>query len=148
MAAALWLREESSGERGPGEPEGEGRTEGRPRLRGIWRSLPRQQTRRGFNGDRRTGVRPRRAAAELRDRAHRARERERGRGCSTEGAMSEEGRVNEGEVQKRLGRMGRGRETCKCGCVNSEEHGRFGGERSDKQDPPVSESGRVNRRSG
>jgi hypothetical protein len=53
--------------------------------------------------------------------------------------------VNEGGVQKRLGSVGRGRETRGRGRVHGEERGRFGGERSDRWDPLVSESGRVNR---
>jgi hypothetical protein len=75
--AALWLREESSGERRPSEPEGEVRTEERPGLQSIRQILPRQRTRRWLDGDCRTGARPRRAAAELPGRARRARERAR-----------------------------------------------------------------------
>jgi hypothetical protein len=54
-----------TGERGPSKPEGEGRTEGCPGLRVTRRSLPRQQTQRGLDDDRRMGARPRRAATDL-----------------------------------------------------------------------------------
>jgi hypothetical protein len=70
---------------------GRGQTEGRPGLRVIRRSLLRQQTRRGLDGDGGTGARPWRAAAEL--LGARA-VRERGRECSTEGATGQ-GRANE-----------------------------------------------------
>jgi hypothetical protein len=44
---------------------GRGQTEGRPGLQVIRRSLPRQWTRWGLDGDRRMGARPCRAATEL-----------------------------------------------------------------------------------
>jgi hypothetical protein len=52
---------------------GRGRTEGRPGLRVIRWSLPRQRTWQGLDGDCRMGMRPRRAAAELPGCAHGAR---------------------------------------------------------------------------
>jgi hypothetical protein len=56
---------------------GRGRTKGRPELWVIRRTLPRQHTWRGLDGDRRSGTRPRRAAVELPRRRRRARERAR-----------------------------------------------------------------------
>jgi hypothetical protein len=55
---------------------GRGRTEGRFRLRVIRQSLPRQQTRRGLDGDRKMAAEPWRAA-NLPRRARRVRERAR-----------------------------------------------------------------------
>jgi hypothetical protein len=73
----LRLHGEVFGERGLGEPEGLGRTEGCPELLTARRNSPRQRARRWLDGDRRTGARPRRAAAELPRRARGARERAR-----------------------------------------------------------------------
>jgi hypothetical protein len=56
--------------------------------------------------------------------------------------------VNEGGVQKRLGRVGHGQETRRHGHVHGEERGWLRGERSDIRDPSVSGSGRVNGRPG
>jgi hypothetical protein len=55
----LWLYGEVSGEHGPGEPEGLGRTEGCPELLTARQNSPRQQARQWLDGDRRTGARPR-----------------------------------------------------------------------------------------
>jgi hypothetical protein len=80
--AELRLHGENSGERGPGEPEGLGRTEGCPGLLTTRWNSARQRARRGLDGDRRIGARPRRAAVELPGCA----ERERGRECLARGA--------------------------------------------------------------
>jgi hypothetical protein len=56
--------------------------------------------------------------------------------------------VNEGGVQKRLGRVGHGQETRRHGHVHGEERGWLRGERSDRRDPSVSGSRRVNGRPG
>jgi hypothetical protein len=71
---------------------GRERTEGCPGSRVTRQSSPRQQTRQGLDGDRRTGTRPRRTAVKLPRCAHRARERE--RGCSV-GGTTERGRASE-----------------------------------------------------
>jgi hypothetical protein len=71
---------------------GRERTEGCPGSRVTRQSSPRQQTRQGLDGDRRTGTRPRRTAVKLPRCAHRARERE--RGCSV-GGTTKRGRASE-----------------------------------------------------
>jgi hypothetical protein len=65
MAAALRLREESSSEHGPGEPEGEGVNRGASRVAGDKAELIEATAQRGLDNDRRTSMRPRRAAVEL-----------------------------------------------------------------------------------
>jgi hypothetical protein len=72
----LRLHGEVSDERGPGELDGLGRTEGCPELLTARRNSPRQRARRWLDGERRMGARPRRAAAELPRRAQSKRERE------------------------------------------------------------------------
>jgi hypothetical protein len=89
-----------------------GQTEGCPGFLVIRRSLPRQLTRWGLDGDRRTGARPQREAAELHGRAQSKRE---GEGARLRAQLSGEGRVNEGGVQKRLGHVGRGRKRADVG---------------------------------
>jgi hypothetical protein len=66
-ASAAMLRTLVSADRA--KLEGMGQTEGCPGLWVIRRSLPRQRTRRGLDGDRRTGARPQRAVVELPGRA-------------------------------------------------------------------------------
>ena len=61
----FWLHGEVSGERGLGEPEGLGRTEGCPELLMTRPNSPRQRAWRRLDNDRRMSVKPRRAAAEL-----------------------------------------------------------------------------------
>jgi hypothetical protein len=64
-----------------------------------------------------------------------------GGGARLNAQLSGERRVSVGGLQKRLGRVGHGRETQGCGRVHGEERGRFGGDSSDRRDPRVSENG-------
>jgi hypothetical protein len=73
----LRLHGEVTGEHGSGKPEELGRTEGCPELLMARRNSPRQRARRWLDGERKTGARPRRAAAELPGRARGASERAR-----------------------------------------------------------------------
>jgi hypothetical protein len=64
-----------------------------------------------------------------------------GDGARLSAQLSREKRVSVGGLQKRLGRVGRGREMPGRGRVHGEKRGQFGGDDSDRRDPRVSENG-------
>jgi hypothetical protein len=87
MATKLWLQDEEAGERGPGEQKVLGAKQEVSHVAGKGVELTKAIGTKKRNGGHRTGSGPRRAS---RARA----ERDRGRGCSAEGA-TERGRASE-----------------------------------------------------
>jgi hypothetical protein len=97
-----------------------GRTRRCPTLLAKGRSSPRQWARQKLNGGHRTGGRPQRAS---RTRAQSERE---GEGARLRAQLSGGGRVSVCGLQKRFGRVERGRETHGRGCVHGRERGQAG----------------------
>jgi hypothetical protein len=127
---------------------GREQSEGCPGSRVTRRSSPRQLTRRGLDGDSRTGVRPRRTAAELPGCACYARRVLRAASARVRGKGSEGGTR---QLEKGQGGDGRDLGLRRGRRVHDDAQvvrGWFGREGSDKRDPRVSERGRANERPG
>jgi hypothetical protein len=141
----LRLHGEYAGEHGPGKQEELGANRGVSRVVGDKAEL----TETTYTVGARRRPPNRRETTERGDETPWAcAKRERGRGCSAEGS-TERGRASErGWVPEKAWARGSWRETRGRGRVHGEERGRFGGERFDRHDPPVSESERVNGRLG